>query len=823
MRKSLDTALKTYRDKRRFAETHEPPGGAMGQGALYLIQKHAARRLHYDFRLELDGVLLSWAVTRGPSYNTRDKRLAVRTEDHPLEYGQFEGTIPAHNYGAGTVMLWDSGTWEPVGDARQGLEHGKLAFVLHGERLRGRWALVRMRPDEKALKAKRENWLLIKENDEYANKNPDLLERNQASVVSGRTLEDIASAGAAWDGAAKPSGLPAFQPPMLATLVEAPPSGADWIFEIKYDGYRAMIAAHQDAVKIFTRSGLDWTGKFPQIAKAAAALRLDRVLIDSEIVVIDAKGRTDFAALVTALESGKGALSCLVFDILCDAGEDCRDETLRARKARLRKLMGNPTRDAVIQVSEDFSGRGKTGAKLLQSACAHGLEGIIAKRADAPYRGGRRGEWLKIKCGDAQEFVVIGFAPSLRRHFASILLAVHEGKQLRYAGRVGSGISQATLQQLSTLRDAYQATQPPCPDVPDEMDEGVIWVKPVLIAQVKFSGWTRNNRIRHGRFIGLRGDKKPEDIVKETPDTEKRAAHAPYIANVQITHGERAVFPEDNVRKADVAAYLQRASEWMMPYIEDRFVSFLRCPQGAAEKCFFQRHPSAGFGAAWISRDFTTKDGTHETYMYCETPEAIIRAVQMGVLEFHIWGSKVEAVEKPDRIVFDLDPDDAVTFDAVKEAAFRLRDVLAALALQSLPLLSGGKGIHVVAPIRPQHEWPVVKQFAHHLADRVVADAPEKFLATMSKAKRRGKIFIDHFRNEIGATAIAPYSPRARKGAAVAWPLTWTALKSVRRASAVSIPDAVAALEAGENGWAEYGKLRQELSAAALRALDVAH
>jgi bifunctional non-homologous end joining protein LigD len=821
MPKSRDEALKTYRAKRRFDKTSEPQGGAAGApGALYLIQKHDARRLHYDFRLELEGVLLSWAVTRGPSYNTRDKRLAVRTEDHPLEYGSFEGTIPAGNYGAGTVMLWDSGTWEPVGDVRQGLEDGKIAFVLHGERLRGRWALVRMRADEKARKAKRENWLLIKELDEYANHNPDLLEANTVSVASGRALAEIAEGGESWHAQGK---LPDFQPPMLATLVDAAPRGTDWIFEVKYDGYRALIAADGADVRIFTRSGLDWTAKFPQIAKAAAALRLQDTLLDGEIVVIDAQGRTDFGALVAALESGRGALSYIVFDMLETGGRDLRGETLRARQAALRKILGKRGKSDVIQISEVFDGAEDTGEKLANSACAHGLEGILAKRADSAYRSGRHGDWQKIKCDQGQEFVIVGFAPSARgRPFASVLLAVKEDGAWRYAGKAGSGFSDKTLQQLATLRDKHKTKKPACDNVSQAAAAGATWVKPVLIAEIEFAGWTRDKMIRHGRFKGLRGDKKGAEIVREMPERETPdAGAAKKIGGVKITHPERAVFADGGVSKAEVAAYIESAAKLMMPFLQGRFVSFLRCPNGAEKKCFFQRHPSAGFGDAWREQKFATKEGKEQIYVFCESPEALIRAVQMGVLGFHIWGSPVKTPQKPDRIVFDLDPDEALPFETVKSGAFRLREVLAALDLESLPMLSGGKGIHVVAPIAPRAAWPVVKRFAAQLAARVAEDAPEKFVATMTKARRKGKIFIDHFRNEVAATAIAPYSPRARAGAPVAWPLSWTALQSADAANEMKIPAAHAALQAGENGWTGYFGIKQSLSAAALRALKV--
>ena len=820
MRNSSDEALKTYRAKRKFDKTSEPRGGTgAARGALYLIQKHDARRLHYDFRLELDGVLLSWAVTRGPSYNTTDKRLAVRTEDHPLEYGRFEGTIPDGNYGAGTVMLWDTGTWEPDGDARRGLADGKIAFVLHGERLRGRWALVRVRPDDKARKAKRENWLLIKELDEYANQEPDLLDATTVSVVSGRALAEIGAAGEDWHVGGK---MPAFQPPMLATLVAEPPRGKDWVFEIKYDGYRALITADGANVRIFTRSGLDWTARFPQIAKAVAALHLKKTLLDGEIVVIDAQGRTDFGALVTALESGAGAMSCIVFDVLAGGGRDFRDETVRARQAALRELIGKPRKSDAIQISDVFDGSGDTGAKLAKSACAHGLEGIIAKRADSAYRSGRHGDWLKIKCCHGQEFVIIGFAPSARgRPFASVLLAVKEDGAWRYAGKAGSGFSDKSLEHLAALRERHRSERPFCQNVPPDAAKGVTWVKPVLVAEIEFAGWTRDKMIRHGRFKGLRADKKVEEIVRETAKQETRGAGLAEIGGVRITHPERTLFAAGEVNKAEVAAYMECAARLMMPFVQDRFVSFLRCPDGAEKKCFFQRHPSAGFGEAWREQKFETKKGDSQVYVYCEAPEALIRAVQMGVIEFHIWGSSVKAPQKPDRIVFDLDPDESLPFEAVQSGAFRLRDVLAALDLESLPMLSGGKGIHVVAPIRPRAAWPVVKQFAAHLAARLAEDAPDKFLATMTKAKRRGKIFIDHFRNEVAATAIAPYSPRARAGAPVAWPLTWPALKAAHAANQMSIPSARAALQAGENGWAGYSGITQGLSAAALRALKV--
>ena len=804
----VDEALKSYRRKRRFEETGEPHGELPDwrqSGALYVVQKHDARRLHYDFRLELDGVLLSWAVTRGPSFDPKQKRLAIRTEDHPLDYGQFEGTIPKGNYGGGTVMLWDTGRWTPLGDARQGLEKGKLAFELHGKRLRGRWALVRLRPGPKD---KKENWLLVKENDAFANSRADLLESETTSIVSGREMEELSQTKSESDAKPGIPDIPDFVEPMLARLVDQPPRGRDWLFEIKYDGYRALIVTDRKKIKIFTRSGEDWTRKFAPVADAVAELKLPSVLLDTEIVVVEPSGRTDFAALAAALSGAKKPLSCFVFDLLSLDGEDWRFRPLAARKARLKKLLGTLETTASVQYSEVFEG---DGGVLLKAACAHGLEGIMAKRVDSPYRSGRHDDWLKIKCSHTQELVVIGFSASERRRaFASLLMAVQEPQGLRYAGRVGSGFSQSVLEQLSRWRDNNLRQTPPC-YVPAIWRRGVSWVRPELVAQVAFAGWTRDGLIRHGRFIGLRADKKANAVKREIPMKTN--------FDITLTHPDRMLYPDLGVTKADVAAYIQAASPLMLPYMAGRFMTLVRCPNGTEKPCFFQRHLMPGFGQAWHSAEFSAKDGDRKSFIYFDKPEALLAAVQMGVLEFHIWGARGTAPKKPDRMVFDLDPDPSVAFDAVKAAAFRMRDVLDALGLQSLPLLSGGKGIHVVVPLVPSHEWPIVKDFAASLAARLVADAPDQFTATMSKAKRKGKIFIDHFRNEVGATAVAPFSPRARPDAAVAWPVSWAELEKIETANAMSLRAAKAAIDEGVNFWAGYDQMYRTLSMAAIKAI----
>jgi bifunctional non-homologous end joining protein LigD len=800
-----EEALAPYRAKRRFSETKEPQGGAAEAGARYLIQKHDARRLHYDFRLELNGVLLSWAVTRGPSFDPKDKRLAVRTEDHPIEYGTFEGTIPKGQYGGGTVMLWDTGRWEPIGDPVAGLTKGKLAFQLYGERLRGRWALVRMHQDEKD---KRENWLLIKERDEFAGTKPDLLEAETHSVKSGRSMSEIA-VGERVRNAKHNISLPGFVEPELATLVERPPHGEGWGFEIKYDGYRAMIAADGPAVRIYTRSGLDWTARFPAVAEAVAKLNLSSCLLDGEIVVIGTNGVTDFGALAATLEGrSKTPLSCFIFDILMHDGDDCRHLPLSARRTILREVLGNQHPNSPLQISEAFK---TDGAALLRASCERGLEGLIAKRGDSSYRSGRNADWLKIKCGHAEEFVILGFSASpKRRPFASTLMGLREKGQLHYAGRVGAGFSDAALENLAAWRDAHRRARPSCP-VPAEMQRDVIWVEPILVAQIKFAGWTKDRLIRQGRFAGLKEDKPAREVQIEMPKP---------LPTLKISHPDRVLYHDSGITKADIAAYIQRAAPAMLPFIKDRFVSLVRCPDGVEGQCFFQRHPAKGFGDFWLSQDFAAKDGKHLAYLYMQNAEALTAAVQMGVLEFHIWGSRRTKPQIPDRIVFDLDPDTDVSFETVRKAAVHLRDVLEALALASLPMLSGGKGIHVVVPLKPDHDFSVAEKFSGDIARLLEADAPRDFTATMSKAKRKGKIFIDYFRNTLAATAIAPYSPRARPVPAVAWPCSWAALTSFKSAQDMTIALASEALAAGENGWVDYETLRSSLTSAALKAVS---
>lgn len=827
--------LDRYHEKRRFSDTPEPRGAAprgshrrKAGGLRFLVQKHDATRLHYDFRLELDGVLLSWAVTRGPSLDPADKRLAVRTEDHPLEYGDFEGIIPKGNYGAGTVMLWDTGTWEPIGDPHAELAKGKIAFNLRGEKMRGRWALVLMRKASE----KRENWLLIKERDEEASETRDLTAEMPDSVASGRDLDAIAAGGGLWrsapKGGANPKAAraekahkrPAFVAPELATLVEEPPRGQEWLFEVKFDGYRIELAASGADVRAYSRSGLDWTDRFPGLVAAAKSLDLDGVLIDGEAVVTDSDGRSDFGLLQQALESGKGRIVYMAFDLLQEGGEDWRQSPLAERKQRLQALLAPAAKDGILLYSDHIAGE---GAALLAMARDKGLEGIIAKRADRPYRSGRGEAWVKIKVAQAQEFVILGYRPSdKKRAFSSLLLGLRENGTLRYAGRVGSGFSEATLDRLA---QAFRriACKTPAAEVPPDVRREARWVTPEMVVDIAFGGWTRDGLIRQGRFMGVREDKPAREVVREEPAPKSRATKASTPAaeksllDVTLTHPDKVLFPDCGVTKRDLAEYLAAAAPYLMPYAADRFISLVRCPEGIEHEGFFQRHPSRGMDASWQHAPVKTAHGA-EDYLYFTEGRALPAAAQLSVIEFHIWGSDRAHLEQPDRIVFDLDPDEGLPFARVKDAAFLMRDVLEALGLRSLPLLSGGKGIHVVVPIRPEHDWPAIKSFAGALSHRVAADKPDLYVATMSKAKRKGRLFIDHFRNERGATAIAPFSPRARPGAPVAWPLSWGDLAGIKGANTIRLKDATAML--GEaTAWDGKDAAPQRLTAAMLAAV----
>ncbi len=777
--------LAEYNARRDFSRTDEPQGkAAAGQAdALrFAVQKHDATRLHYDLRLEWDGALLSWAVTKGPSADPGEKRLAVRTEDHPLDYGDFEGTIPKGQYGGGTVMLWDTGTWLPRGDVAEGLKSGKLKGDIQGQRMRGGWALVRMRGGEK-----RENWLLIKERDDYASDAPDgLTEDDVTSVKTGRSMDQIADGAEAKDppipAPDRDKPRPKFRKPQLATLVDAAPEGEDWIHETKFDGYRCLAALGKGGLRLFTRSGKDWTDRFAALEGAFDPLPCDSALIDGEVMAAKINGSA-FSALQSALSDGD-KLVFFAFDLLEIDGQDMTGKPQIDRRERLAELLSGVPPNGPLRISEHIRGN---GAEVFARACKAGAEGIISKRADAPYRGTRTRDWRKVKCTKRQEFVIGGYSPSDKdRPFASLLLGTPEGGKLRYRGRVGTGFDAAAFEALGKAMTPRKTA--PFDEVPRDVARNAKWVRPDLVAEVDFTEFTADGHIRHGAYLGLREDKQASEVTMERPQESK-------IAGVELSSPDRPVFPDAGCTKRDVARHYERAGERMIAIMGHRPLSLLRCPDGIAGDCFFQKHAPKGFPDALQHVQIEEKDGKRADYLYATRTESLVAAAQMGTVEFHIWGARTDRLERPDRLVFDLDPDEGLDWADVRAAAFDMRDRLGDLGLASVPVVTGGKGVHVCVVLRRNHGWETVKGFAKTLAHVMAAHEPERYTAAMSKAKRKGRIFIDWLRNERGQTAIAPYSLRARKGAPVAMPVTWDELHDLQAPNGFSMGDTRERLE----------------------------
>ncbi|WP_174286209.1 DNA ligase D [Sphingomonas bacterium] len=812
--------LALYNAKRDFAKTAEPAGTlAPGHGNSFMVQKHDATRLHWDFRLEVDGVLKSWAVTRGPSIDPNEKRLAVRTEDHPLSYATFEGTIPKGEYGGGTVMLWDRGTWSPVkGKSAKDIDKGHLHFVLEGERMKGEWILIRLKP---RAKEKRENWLLRKVEDAAAGGTDVLVDERLTSVSTGRTMMEIEEGKPAVPprkrGPRVPSAPPAalgsrvrgrtgsdasaFREPQLCTLVDTVPTGSAWLHEVKYDGYRTRIAVANGKAKVFTRSGLDWTDKFAAIAEAAAALPVRSALIDGEIVAFK-DGKPDFSTLKDAISSA-GDMTCFAFDLLSLDGEDLTGLPNVTRKDRLAAIL--PADHDRLKYAEHVIG---SGEKLFEAMCREGLEGVVSKLADAPYRAGRTKAWLKTKCTLRQEFVIVGWLPSDKtRGFKSLLLGVREGDGWKYAGKVGTGFDQATMDDLSA-RMARLERKTPTVDAPRAAVRHAHWVRPEMVAEIAFAETTPDGVLRHSSFLGLREDKAADDVVAETP----AALPEPSTVTVKVSSRDRMIFPDSDVTKGELADYYASLAPIMLPWAGARPVSLVRCPQGRAKACFFQKHDAGSFGGAVHQVPIREKDGSTEDYLWVDDADGLVACVQMGTIEFHGWGSTNAALEQPDRMVFDLDPDEGLDFGDTKKAAEHLKEQLAELGLVSFPLLSGGKGVHVVVPLTPQAEWPAVKDFADRFARALAGAEPERYVAVMTKAKRKGRIFIDWLRNQRGATAIMPYSARARAGAPVAVPVSWTELRDIDTAAKWNVRDGAALVErANGRALADWGVADQVL------------
>ncbi|WP_051329289.1 DNA ligase D [Geminicoccus roseus] len=799
-------ALDEYAARRDFTRTGEPKGGkARSGGNSFVVQKHDARRLHYDLRLEMDGVLKSWAVTRGPSLVAGDKRLAVQVEDHPLDYGTFEGNIPPGEYGAGSVIVWDRGSWRPEGDPQAGLSKGHLSFTLDGEKLAGGWHLVRM---HRRRGEKRDNWLLIKQDDEVARSEgaPDILDEAPDSVASGRSNDEVAAGAGPSEkkpaarktaSKAKPrkkakppkvQPLPDFIPPCLARLEAAPPAGDRWLHEIKFDGYRIQARVLDGQVTLLTRSGLDWSNRFgTAIPKALAGLDAHSLVLDGEIVVENEAGASDYVALRTALSEGHaGQFRCYLFDLLHLDGQDLRGQPLWQRKQTLRQLLHGLGDDQPLRFSESFP---EQGDLVLQHACRLSLEGIVSKRKDAPYRSGRSGDWIKSKCTDRQEFVVAGWVPSSTSSKAvgSLVLAYHEDGELVHAGRVGTGFGRAIARELWARLQELGKGRMPFRQRPERSDRDVRWVPPELVAEVEFRGWTGDRLLRHASFRGLRDDKPATEIVREVPEqaepaeqpepappAKKRQAARKPPTNARLTHPDRVYWPDAGITKEALASYYAEVWPAMAPHVVARPLSLLRCPDGIGGKCFFQKSPWRGIGQA-VSVLENPGDGG-DTVLAIENLDGMIALVQGGVLEVHPWGVRVDDLGHPDQLTFDLDPDPGIGWEALKQAALEVRARLAESGLQSFLKTTGGKGLHVVVPLKPRADWTAAKAFAKDLAGAMAKDSPGLYTATMSKKARAGRIFVDWLRNGRGNTAVAAFSTRARPGAPVSTPLGWDEL-----------------------------------------------
>jgi bifunctional non-homologous end joining protein LigD len=873
-------ALDVYRKKRNFQITPEPEGKVVRRKSKelsFVIQKHRASHMHYDFRLELNGVLLSWAVPKGPSLDPAHKRLAMQTEDHPIEYGGFEGTIPAKQYGAGTVLLWDRGTWSPRGDADADYRKGRLKFELHGEKLHGGWTLVRSYGSKYG--SDKASWLLIKEKDEFARPGePLVVDELPDSVATGRSLEEIAAdpdrvwhsnksvaenvkSGAvrkkkpnlsleSVKGAAKRS-MPDFVAPELATLMKTPPEGSGWVHEMKLDGYRMLCKVENGTAQMVSRNAKEWTGTFESVKRCAARLPVDTAWLDGEVVVLEKDGRTSFQALQNALTGDHAAkLRYFVFDLIYLNGHDLRQVPLIERK-RLLKIVLAGAPDA-LRFSEHIEASGQA---FYKQACDLKLEGMISKRAESPYQSGRCRDWLKVKCSRRQELVVGGYTDpeGSRVGFGALLLGVYEpdGK-LRYSGKVGTGFNDKTLRELYQKLHALETKEPPFKNPPRGYEaKGAHWIRPELVAEIEFTEWTNEGTLRHPSFQGLREDKNPKDVVREKPadaqesgeqtsgekparakreaksaaksvaakSSPSRKAAAPEpettpdtVAGVKISNPAKVLYPEAGITKLDVARYYAAVAEWILPHLENRPLTLVRCPSGWEKSCFFQKHPDAKVSEV-IERVTVQESKGATLYMMANSPTALIALTQMGAIELHPFGSRSPKLSCPDMLVFDFDPADDISWKELVDAVRLLKTLLEELGLQTFIKTTGGKGLHVVVPVRPALAWDDVKAFTRAIAELMVQSFPDRFIATMTKSKRHGKIFVDYLRNSEGATAIAPYSLRARANAPVATPIAWEELKDdIRREhfNLRNVPERLATIR--QDPWADFFDVKQSIT-----------
>jgi bifunctional non-homologous end joining protein LigD len=849
--------LARYRAMRDFTKTAEPAGAERtkpSQRLRFVIQKHDATRLHFDFRLELDGVFKSWAVTKGPSLDPHERRLAVEVEDHPLDYGDFEGIIPKGQYGGGSVMIWDRGYWEPEGDPHEMLTKGDLKFRLEGERLHGSWVLVRMKPRERERTT---NWLLIKHRDESAVDGSEslLTETQTTSVASERSMEEIAagegkgpkpfmtgggrraSAKAVWQSnrpekessgrsalraspapKVKAAAMPDFIEPELAKLVDRPPPGSGWAHEIKFDGYRLQLRVEGGKASLKTRKGLDWTPKFKEIARTAEAL--PDAILDGEACALDAHGAPDFPALQAALSDGKTAdLVFFAFDLLYADGVDLREAPLRERKARLQAMIEGAALSPRIRYVEHFE---TGGDAVLQSACRMSLEGIVSKRLDAPYRSGRTEDWRKAKCRAGHE-VVIGGWTGEPGQLRSLLVGAHRDGRFVYIGKVGTGFGRDTVRRVLPKLEEVKTDKSPFtgPEAPKKAPD-VNWAKPTLVAEIEFAGFTGSGLVRQGAFKGLREDKPAKEVEAETPaaaaTTEEvkpgptivkpKGEQSPVVLGVRLSNPDKPLWPDGGdgrpVTKLDLARYLEAVGPWMMAHLKGRPCSIIRMPDGIeGDERFFQRH--AGKGSSALLTEVKVF-GDHKPYLQVDRIEALIALAQVAAVEFHPWNNQPFQPEVPGRLVFDLDPDEAIPFTRVIEGALAVKERLESLGLVAFCKTTGGKGLHVVTPLKGgkgKMDWPTAKTFAQNVCLAIAEDSPDRYVVNMAKAKRKGRIFLDYLRNDRMSTAVGPLSPRGRPGAPVSFPLTWDEVKPGLNPKAWNIRTAPAALKRTK-AWADY-------------------
>ena len=835
-------ALKTYRAKRRFDATPEPAeGGVANENArAFVVQKHWASRLHYDFRLELEGTMKSWAVPKGPSYDPHDKRMAMPTEDHPIAYNQFEGQIPAGNYGAGKVIIWDKGTWVPLEDPHKGLRDGKLKFELRGHKLHGHWALVRMkgRGDGK----REDPWLLIKERDEFVrpateysvvDERPESVRglEDRPAVVPGPAAAAPAPAAATSGppAGAVPAALPETLQPQLATLADKPPANAqDWLFEIKFDGYRMLARAEGGQVRLLTRNGNDWTSRLPDLQRALQAMELPDGWYDGEIIMPGSEAPSDFQALQGAFDTQRTAdIVYYLFDLPYCAGQDLREVPLEERRAVLQRIVQRKPQPKV-RFSQVFDARPED---VIASACKLGLEGVIAKRRNAGYVTRRSSDWLKLKCTRRQEFVIAGWTDpqGSRTGIGSLLLGVHDAHgKLQYAGNVGTGFNERSLRELRSQLDAVAADKSALASTAGT-PRGAHWVKPTLVAEVSFGEWTREGRVRHSVFHGLRTDKPARRITREEAETaapshpaagsapkrssaRKTAAAtaaapasqaAPLPSSLRVSNPERVVDAESGATKIDLVRYYALVAPLMMEHLQGRPIAMVRAPDGIGGQLFFQKHLDRYKMAGVVQLDPKIFPG-HPPMLEVASPEGLLSAAQMNVVEFHTWNAVHTAADKPDRMTFDLDPGDGVGWPQMQEAAMLVRAFLDELGLPSWLKTSGGKGLHVVVPLKPQFGWDPVKDFSQAIVEHLARAIPQRFVAKSGPKNRVGRIFIDYLRNGFGATTVSAWSARARPGLGISVPVRWDELQGLKSGAHWTVRTVHERLDEGNAPWADY-------------------